>query len=343
MKLERLGWKPFFQRQLAVSDRDLIPARVRRLDLDRYHLLGETGAMIGILPGRTRAQASSRADLPTVGDWVLVSRGSPALIERTLTRFSKFSRKEAGDRAEEQVLAANIDTVFIVSGLDGNFSPARIERYVLLSWQSGARPVVVLNKADLCQDLDEKLATVTNISPETPVHAISALEDTTLTTLREYCGPGQTVALLGSSGVGKSTIINVLLGYEHFETGEVRQGDARGRHTTTFRELCPIPDGGLIIDTPGMRELQLWADESALASAFDDVESLAASCRFRDCEHASEPGCAVTGAIESGRLDPARLENYRKLKEEIARLARSTTQRNRRRKPFRDRQGPARD
>lgn len=324
MTLERLGWKAFFSQQVEATESALVPARVRRQDLERYQLLGENGGMTGVLAGRLRAEAGSKAELPTVGDWVLVRPGAddadPATIERTLERSSRFSRKEAGDRVREQVLAANIDTVFIVSSLDKNFNSARIGRYLLLAWQSGASPVIVLNKADICEQPDKKVAELSDINMDAPIHTVSALQDDELADLRQYTGPGQTVALLGSSGVGKSTLVNKLLGHRYLETSEVRKSDDRGRHTTTFREMCPIPNGGMVIDTPGIRELQLWADESALAASFRDVEDLAASCRFNDCGHESEPGCSVTRAIHAGTLDASRLKTYRKLKNELERL-----------------------
>lgn len=326
LQLESLGWRKHFADQLTEEDTNLIPARVVRQDVNRYHLLAADGLLSGILPGRARKEAASKGDLPAVGDWVLCSPAdqsdsSSVVIERTLARFSKFSRKEAGDRFDEQVIAANIDTVFIVTGLDDNFNVARIERYLMLCWNSGANPVIVLSKVDLCTNLDECLEELAPVAMGTPVHVVSALNNEGLEALGVYISHGQTAALLGSSGVGKSTIINVILGYERFETGEVREMDSKGRHTTTFRELVPVETGGLLIDTPGMREIQLWADDVSLAGSFDDVETLALACRFNDCSHDSEPGCAVRAAIESGKLDESRLESYRKFERELAHFA----------------------
>ena len=323
-ELIKLGWRPFFEEQVSTEVAGLIAARVSRQNLNRYHLLSAEGALTGLLPGKARA--SARGELPAVGDWVLCRPADAAdpttvIIERTLDRFSKFSRKEAGERIEEQILAANIDTVFIVSGLDDNFNPSRIERYLFIAWNSGANPVVVLNKADVATDLEEALAALSGVLMGAPVHAISALEGTGLEALADYVTEGKTVALLGSSGVGKSTTINALLGYQHFETGAVREGDSKGRHTTTHRELCTLAGGGLLIDTPGMREIQLWSDDTSNTTGFEDVEALAARCRFNDCRHNAEPGCAIRAAIETNELASGRLESYRKFQRELAHFA----------------------
>lgn len=320
--LQSLGWKPFFQQQLD-SEKHLLPARVSRQDLNRYHLLSENGPLIGILPGRIRKEISSKAELPTVGDWVLVtpaddSDESQVVIQKTLDRASKFSRKEAGEKFDEQVVAANIDMVFIVTGLDENFNVARIERYLVLTWNSGALPVIVLNKTDICTDLDKKLSEVEEIARGTPIYPVSALTNRGLENLKNYIEPGCTAAVLGSSGVGKSTIINNILGFDHFKTGEVRQTDSKGRHTTTHRELCLLDNGGLVIDTPGMREIQIWADEDTMKATFEDVEAYIGQCKFTDCQHETEPGCALQRAIADGQLDAERLDSYQKFGQEMA-------------------------
>lgn len=324
MNLDELGWNHFFQQQLSPEE-PFTPARVYRQDKNQYHLFSEQGKLTGIVPGRLRKEALSKAQLPCVGDWVLVSEIEGAetgtvLIERLLERKSKFSRKEAGDVVDEQIIAANIDTAFIVSGLDDNFNPHRIERYLLLSWNSGAIPVIILNKADLCDDIDKKVSKIQSIAAGTPIHVISATSDEGLEALQEYMTKGSTCVFLGSSGVGKSTIINTLLGFDKFETSSVREEDSMGRHTTTFRELVQTPDKGLIIDTPGMRELQIWADSSAISQSFDDVVTLAYQCKFSDCQHNTEPGCAITKALATGELAQDRLDSYYKLLKEVEHL-----------------------
>ena len=283
------------------------------------------GELKGLLPGRLRHEAYSKADLPTVGDWVLTSsiaggESDTVQIERLLDRKSRFSRQEAGESVDEQVIAANIDTVFIVSGLDEDFNPPRLERYLLLCRDSGALPVIILNKADICEDVEDKLDQLRPILRGTPFHVISAKLEDGLDEIYGYISEGTTCALIGSSGVGKSTIINGLLGYDRFETGAVREADSKGRHTTTFRELVVLPEVGLVIDTPGMREIQMWGDVSQLGGTFDDIEELALACKFSDCLHKGEPGCSVIAAIDSGELEPDRLERYRKLGRELAHL-----------------------
>ncbi len=333
MKLAELGWHDFFSDLFEPYRRDgLSPARVVAQHRDMCLAAGENGELAAEVSGRFRHETKERSGYPAVGDWVAVEpfAADRGLIHAVLERRSAFVRKTPGELTEAQVVAANIDTVFLVTGLDGDFNLRRIERYLTTAWDSGASPVIVLNKCDLCPDIAAVAAQVELIALGTPVLAVSARDGANLETLAGCLGPGKTAALLGSSGVGKSTIINRLLGAERQATAPVREADSHGRHTTSRRELIVLPGGGLLIDTPGMRELQLWADEESLTRAFGDIEKLAADCRFKDCRHEDEPGCAVRRAAGDGTLGPGRLESYLKQRGEIERLARKQDKRSRR-------------
>lgn len=320
--LETIGWNTFFAENFAPYGKDgFEAARVAIQHKTNYVLYSDHGELRGEITGKMHHQAHGAQGFPAVGDWVVI-RSRPtegtATIHEILPRTSKFSRKVAGDKTDEQVVAANIDTVFIVTGLDGNYNLPRIERYLVLAWESGASPVVVLNKADLCENVEEKVREVEAVALGVPVLAISAARDEGLNGLLAHLSPRKTGVLLGSSGAGKSTIINHLLGTDTLKTQEVRLNDARGRHTTTHRELIILHNGALLMDTPGMRELQLWGTEESVQETFDDIEELATQCRFGDCRHQSEPDCAVRQALESGTLEQRRYDNYQKMLKEIA-------------------------
>jgi ribosome biogenesis GTPase len=325
MNLCELGWSPFFEQSFGQYARQgLIPARVAQEHKNIYAVYSESGELGARVSGTLRYRAQSKVDLPTVGDWVVAEAREPearATIHAILPRKSSFLRKVAWVKTEGQVAAANVDTVFIMTGLDRDFNLRRLERYLTLAWESGANPVIVLNKVDVCSAVDLCIEQAESISLGVPVHGTSALTGQGIEQIRQYIGQGRTVAVLGSSGVGKSTFINALLGTERLEVGSVRKKDGRGRHITTSRQLVVLPGGGLVIDTPGMRELQLWADEKSLTGSFEDIETLALECRFRDCQHKSEPECAVKQALEDGSLELDRFNSYLKLKKELKYLA----------------------
>lgn len=318
--LARLGWHDFFRDQLAAEPPPVLVARIVEEQRGAYRIAGDVDGWAEV-SGRFRHTARAVAEFPAVGDWVLVSapEGSDrALITRLLNRRSTISRKAAGRAVEEQVLAANIDTMFLVTAFGEDLNPRRIERYLTVVRDAGAVPVVVINKADLSFDPEGEAAAVRARLPFVDVVLLSARHAQGLDAVGAYLTAAQTVALVGSSGVGKSTLVNCLLGKDVLKTGEIREDDGRGRHTTTSRQLVELPGGALLIDTPGMRELQPWVDESAVAETFDDIAALAAGCRFTDCGHGTEPGCAVLAAVERGALDPARLEHFRHLGREMA-------------------------
>jgi ribosome biogenesis GTPase / thiamine phosphate phosphatase len=324
--LNRLGWNPHFERQLGpgdLDDREL--ARVIEEQRGGYRIAGAERELYAEPSGRLRHEAEREGALwPCVGDWVLAQTpmggDGTARIHRVLERHTRLSRRAAGEETVEQVIAANVDTVFLVQSLNRNLSVRRLERYLAILWESGAEPVVVLSKADLCADPAREVAAVEAAAAGVAVHVTSALAPGGLDALEPYLGPGRTVALVGSSGVGKSTIVNHLLGEERMRVRGIREDD-RGRHTTTSRHLFRLPGGALLIDTPGMRTVILGEVEEGLAQTFEDVESLAATCRFRDCKHGGEPGCAVRSAIDSGALDPGRWLSYAKLQREARRHA----------------------
>ena len=323
-RLRDYGFTSFHQENFRAfeSEHTLEPARVVFSSREHFRVLAADGERQAHLAGALRHGASGgEADLPAVGDFVAVERsGDSAVIRALLPRRSCLSRKVAGDQTREQVVAANVDTVFLVMGLDGDFNLRRLERFTVLARESGAEAVVLLTKADLALDTFGPRLDAQQAAPGLPVHVVSSLTSTGLEPLDAYLARGQTVALLGSSGAGKSTLINRLAGREVMETGAVREGDDRGRHTTTHRQLVELPSGALLLDNPGVREIQLWAGEEALGEAFEDIEALAKECRFRDCGHGDEPGCAVQQAVSDGRLEASRLENWYGLARELASL-----------------------
>jgi ribosome biogenesis GTPase len=330
INLADLGWNERLAEAFAAHAADgLLPGRIALEHTHIYTVMLAGGERLARVAGRLRHQAARRADFPAVGDWVAVdpsTQDGDARIRAVLPRFSRFSRRAAGDPTEEQVVAANIDTVFLVAGLDRDFNLRRLERYLLVARDSGATPVIVLNKADLVDDPSPFVEEVRALAPEVAIHPMSSRQPDSAHVLRQHLGVGRTGALLGSSGVGKSTIINTLIGHERLRTREVREEDSRGRHTTTARELVVLPGTGVLIDTPGMRELQLW-ETGALAGTFGDIEALAEGCRFRDCRHREEPGCAVRAAASDGTLEAGRLESFQKLEAEQAHQATMQDQR----------------
>jgi ribosome biogenesis GTPase / thiamine phosphate phosphatase len=295
-----------------------------------YRVWVPAGELEAVLSGRLKHRAASRGDLPAVGDWVVVRKRPDedrGAIVAVLPRRSRFSRKMAGQVTDEQVVAANVDVVFVVMALDNDFSLRRLERYLLLARESGAAPVILLTKPDLCADPAARLGDVATVGGDVPVHLVSPKLNRGIEQVAAYLAPGRTGALLGSSGVGKSTIINRLVGAEVRKTRDVREADSKGRHTTSHRELVMLPNGGLVIDTPGMRELQLWDVGEAVRGTFEDIETLAAGCHFGDCRHRDEPRCEVKAAVRDGRLPAGRLESYLKLHDELAFLARQQDER----------------
>ncbi len=323
--IEALGWRNFFASQLEPGS-GLRPARVMAVHRDRLDVAGAGDTQSVVLAGRI-------ADQPVaIGDWVLLDE-SGERVERVLERFGVFKRGAAGPSHTVQLIAANVDTVFVVTSANRDFNIARLERYLAIAQDAGAFPVVVITKADTVDSTADFVREASALSPGLLVEAVNALDPDSVSCLRSWCGVGQTVALLGSSGVGKSTLVNTLSGAVQ-DTGAVREDDQRGRHTTTNRSMHPLPDGGWLMDTPGMRELQLVDVGDALDDVFTDVSVLAEQCRFGDCQHESEPGCAVQAAIEGGELDADRLRRYRKLVAEDRRNTESTAERRARDKTF---------
>jgi ribosome biogenesis GTPase / thiamine phosphate phosphatase len=320
--LEELGWDADWASSFEQLQEDnLSVGRVAAQHRGAYDVWTGDGELRARAAGRLYYEHEVGAPVPAVGDWVVLQETT---ITAILPRRSAFVRKRAGVTSDEQVLAANVDTAFLLGGLDDDFSIRRLERYITTTWDSGASPVVVLTKADLCADVADAVLTVESVAIGVPVQPVSNVTGDGIDQLAPHLRAGRTVVLLGSSGVGKSTLLNRLAGEELMRTAAVAP-DGTGRHTTTHRELVRLPDGALVIDTPGLRELQFW--DGDVSAAFEEIEQLAAECRFRDCAHAREPGCAVLAAVDDGRLELDRLRSWRKFQRELEAIAARTDRR----------------
>lgn len=349
MNLIDYGFDDKLEKELKqINDKDYLAARVVRQEKGCYHVQCEYGEVTAEVSGKLRYNAKSTSDFPSVGDWIaikLTNECRSAIIYRVFPRKSSLTRKAPisggrtvreingrkmafGGSTEEQVIAANIDILFFVMSLDKDYSLKRMERYLTVGWNSGAIPVIVLNKVDLCTDLNEKLSEIEKISAGAKIHCISAIKNEGIEELRQYINIGKTVGLFGSSGVGKSTISNCLLRTDKLMTGEVREKDSKGRHTTTWRELILLPEGGIIIDTPGMREFQVWLDQDELDIKFEDIKDIESKCKFNNCKHKKEPNCAIKKALEDGTLSKERYENYLKMQMEVDYLNHRINQRD---------------
>lgn len=323
--LQQLGWRNFYSQQLTLEDLEACePARIASVHRSGVAALSERGHVDLVVP--RDMQREGVAAVLTVGDWVLVDRGT-ARLRRRLDRLSAIVRVAAGSETQPQAIAANLDTLFVVTSCNHDFNASRLERYMAVALDAGVDAVIVLTKADLCDDPDDYAQRAATCAPRARILAVNATEPSDCRRLEPWLGAGQTVAFVGSSGVGKSTLVNALSGAERQATAAIREDDSRGRHTTTSRQLIPMPGGAWLIDTPGMRELKVGSVESGVDSAFADVTALASDCRFRDCAHADDEGCALRAAVADGRLDARRLDSYLKLQREAARASRTLHER----------------
>jgi ribosome biogenesis GTPase len=332
MNLRALGWDQARETEFApLRASGLEPARVATEDKHHFGVLTDNGDyLVARVPGRFQHRVKRSSEFPKVGDWVAVSRvpgEEKALVEQVLARRTWLSRKEAGREVEEQLLVTNVDVVFIVQPLDDQFKPGLMQRQLVMAREGGAQPLILLNKADLCPDVEQRQAVANEMSGGAPVLVVSAKTRRGLPQLRDWLKPTQTVVFIGASGVGKSSLINRLYGDEVQATTEVRESDAKGRHTTTWREMIALPSGALVIDTPGMRELQMWLADEGVHEAFPDIEELATRCHFRDCSHSHEKRCAVQEALASGQLARDRYERFLRLQRELAFLEQAQVRR----------------
>ncbi|HEU5123762.1 MAG TPA: ribosome small subunit-dependent GTPase A [Verrucomicrobiae bacterium] len=323
LSLKTLGWNASLKEAFAgFQQKGFEPGRIAEEDKHHYVIFAKSGTLLGKVTGKFLHETRTRALLPKVGDWVAFSpvrnEDEKAQIHAVLPRRTKLSRKVPGRETEEQVLVTNVDVAFVVQALDQSFNPAQLQRHLAMVVEGGVKPVIVLNKADLCDDILEKLAAVERISAGAPVIAVSARTGRAIDSLTQLIRPGETIVFVGASGVGKSSLINFLYGEEILPTTEVRESDSKGRHTTSWRELIVLPDGGLVIDTPGMREFQMWLASESGQEAFADVEEIAVRCHFRSCSHTVEKRCAILEAVEKGELARERYDNYLKLKRELS-------------------------
>jgi len=321
MDLKQLGWKNFFEEEFKkFESKGCEIGRVAIENKHAYTLFTEKGVIDAILPGKLLYKSAEAANLPKVGDWVVfrtVEKDEKAVIETLLPRYRKIARKIPGKENQEQVLAANVDTAFLVQSFDQGVNLRKLDRYLVMVHEGGVRPVVILNKVDIAKGSDKTIRLVKQTIGETPLLVVSARNNIGIDEVKKYIPAGETVVFLGPSGVGKSSLINAVYGEEIQATIEVRESDAKGRHTTTWREMIILPDGGLVIDTPGMREFQVWAVGEGIQEAFPEIFEIGRNCKFRDCSHTVEKGCAVLAAVESGKISPERHQSYIKLRNEI--------------------------